>query len=43
MEYSKGEFPDEEDPLAAARREFKEETGQEVDGKFKPLSRQVCG
>ena len=34
----KGEFPDEEDPLAAARREFKEETGQEVDGKFIPLT-----
>src|ERR1700749_2222370 len=29
----KGEFTD-EDPLAAARREFEEETGFSVDGKF---------
>jgi len=28
----KGEFEDDEDPLAAARREFKEETGIEIDG-----------
>jgi predicted NUDIX family NTP pyrophosphohydrolase len=33
----KGEFSDEE-PLAAALREFKEETGMEIDGKFIPLS-----
>ena len=33
----KGEFSDEE-PLAAALREFKEEIGMEVDGKFIPLS-----
>ncbi|MGE5521573.1 MAG: NUDIX domain-containing protein [Candidatus Dadabacteria bacterium] len=30
----KGEFPDDEDPLLAARREFLEETGQEIDGNF---------
>ena len=28
----KGEFGEEEEPLAAARREFKEETGQEATG-----------
>lgn len=33
----KGEFEDEE-PLAAARREFLEETGLSVDGEFKPLA-----
>jgi predicted NUDIX family NTP pyrophosphohydrolase len=33
----KGEFT-EEDPLVAARREFAEETGQEVDGEFLPLT-----
>jgi predicted NUDIX family NTP pyrophosphohydrolase len=33
----KGEFTD-EDPLAAARREFEEETGQPVNGNFLPLS-----
>jgi len=33
----KGEFLDDEVPLAAARREFLEETGQSVDGKFIPL------
>lgn len=32
----KGEYTDEE-PLAAAKREFKEETGQEVNGQFLPL------
>lgn len=32
----KGEFSD-EDPLAAARREMKEETGCEVEGIFTPL------
>ena len=30
----KGEFEDEEDPLEAARREFKEETGNEITGEF---------
>jgi predicted NUDIX family NTP pyrophosphohydrolase len=34
----KGEFLDDEDPLAAAKREFSEETGQAIDGDFKPLS-----
>jgi predicted NUDIX family NTP pyrophosphohydrolase len=33
----KGEFSDDEEPLAAARREFEEETGQGVDGDFLPL------
>jgi predicted NUDIX family NTP pyrophosphohydrolase len=33
----KGEFLDDEDPLAAAKREFEEETGQAVDGSFVPL------
>ena len=30
----KGEFTDEEDPLAAAKREFQEETGMAIDGTF---------
>lgn len=30
----KGEFTDDEDPLEAAKREFHEETGFEVDGDF---------
>jgi predicted NUDIX family NTP pyrophosphohydrolase len=34
----KGEYTDDEDPLTAARREFKEETGQEAAGDFMPLS-----
>ena len=34
----KGEFGDDEDPLAAAKREFKEETGSAVEGNFIPLS-----
>lgn len=34
----KGEPKDGEDPLAAARREFQEETGFSVDGAFRPLS-----
>ena len=34
----KGEFTDEEDPLAAAKREFKEETGISCNGKFIELS-----
>jgi predicted NUDIX family NTP pyrophosphohydrolase len=34
----KGEFEDNEEPLAAAKREFKEETGKEIDGEFIPLN-----
>jgi predicted NUDIX family NTP pyrophosphohydrolase len=34
----KGEFVPGEDPLAAARREFEEETGIVPDGEFIPLS-----
>lgn len=34
----KGEYEDDEDPLAAARREFEEETGTVPDGDFLPLS-----
>lgn len=34
----KGEFDDSEDALAAARREFEEETGQAIDGNFLPLA-----
>ena len=34
----KGEYGDEEDPLTAARREFKEETGCEAIGQFITLS-----
>lgn len=30
----KGEFLDDEEPLAAAKREFQEETGQRIDGNF---------
>jgi len=30
----KGEFLDNEEPLAAAKREFQEETGQPIDGDF---------
>jgi len=30
----KGEFPEDEDPLLAAKREFLEETGQPIDGDF---------
>jgi len=33
----KGEFDDSEEALAAARREFEEETGQKIDGDFKEL------
>jgi predicted NUDIX family NTP pyrophosphohydrolase len=34
----KGEFPDEEPPLEAARREFQEETGFAPAGVFQPLA-----
>ena len=34
----KGEFTDDEDALGAAKREFLEETGHAVDGKFIELS-----
>jgi predicted NUDIX family NTP pyrophosphohydrolase len=33
----KGEYAEDEDPLAAARREFHEETGFVADGNFTPL------
>jgi len=33
----KGEFLEDEEPLAAARREFAEETGQSIDGEFVAL------
>jgi predicted NUDIX family NTP pyrophosphohydrolase len=34
----KGEFELDEDPFKAAKREFKEETGQEIDGEFTKLT-----
>jgi len=34
----KGEYSAGEDPLDAAKREFREETGQAIDGLFQPLS-----
>lgn len=34
----KGEFLDEEDGLVAAKREFEEETGKSIEGKFYPLT-----
>jgi predicted NUDIX family NTP pyrophosphohydrolase len=34
----KGEFSDDEDPLTAAIREFREETGMQIDGNFIPLT-----
>jgi len=34
----KGEYENDEEPLTAAKREFKEETGKEIDGKFTPLN-----
>ena len=33
----KGEFENTEEPIAAAKREFEEETGQKIDGQFIPL------
>lgn len=33
----KGEYSQQDDPLAAAKREFEEETGVRVDGEFVPL------
>lgn len=33
----KGEYTAEEDPLTTAKREFKEETGQNIEGDFIPL------
>ncbi|HZX58313.1 MAG TPA: NUDIX domain-containing protein [Mucilaginibacter sp.] len=33
----KGEFLDDEEALSAAKREFEEETGRSIDGKFIPL------
>src|ERR1700743_1338052 len=35
----KGEFLDDEDALAAAKREFFEETGMAIDGDFIPLNK----
>src|SRR4051794_31430404 len=34
----KGEYADEEDPLAVAKREFLEETGFQVEGEFRELN-----
>ncbi|MBN2365105.1 MAG: NUDIX domain-containing protein [Calditrichaeota bacterium] len=34
----KGEFSSDENPLEAAKREFKEETGFSIEGKFEPLT-----
>lgn len=34
----KGEFLDDEEPLSAAKREFEEETGLSISGKFLPLT-----
>ena len=34
----KGEFGEDEEPLAAAQREFAEETGQKIAGNFIPLT-----
>jgi predicted NUDIX family NTP pyrophosphohydrolase len=37
----KGEYPPDEEPLAAARREFEEETGMGARGDFRPLGELV--
>lgn len=34
----KGEFTDDEEPLAAAQREFEEETGKKIEGNFVALN-----
>ena len=34
----KGEFPEDEEPLAAAKREFEEETGKKISGDFIELN-----
>src|ERR1043165_5016341 len=34
----KGEFEEGEEPFDAAKREFAEETGQTIEGKFTPLT-----
>lgn len=34
----KGEYSEGEDPLEAAKREFQEETGMTISGRFKPLT-----
>jgi predicted NUDIX family NTP pyrophosphohydrolase len=36
-QFPKGEFESGEEPFDAAKREFKEETGQEINGEFIPL------
>jgi predicted NUDIX family NTP pyrophosphohydrolase len=38
VDHPKGEFVEGEDALAAARREFEEETGQRIDGRFVSLA-----
>ena len=37
-QFPKGEFENDEPPLTAAKREFKEETGQKISGEFIPLA-----
>ena len=37
-QFPKGEFENDEEPIAAAKREFKEETGQEINGEFISLA-----
>ncbi|MFL5809201.1 MAG: NUDIX domain-containing protein, partial [Flavisolibacter sp.] len=34
----KGEFPEDEEPLTAAKREFEEETGKKISGSFIELN-----
>jgi predicted NUDIX family NTP pyrophosphohydrolase len=36
-QFPKGEFESDEDPFAAAKREFKEEVGHEIEGEFEKL------